>query len=360
MYPMIKEDKLFFSYSQLYQIAFILPLYKDFGGTFLARNFRRWVQFKKYMRGASRLEDKRTFLKTPPVKIFDTREYINWQGVIISPSAIRFHPDNRNITTIFTGHGSGDKPDYGKDIPEKVAAFDYYFIAGPKQLKMMEDMNVAIPDNKLIKIGNMRFDDYVNGNIDREQILDNLGVKDRERLNILYAPTWSWGDGTPLKYGYRLCKELCPYYNLIIRPHGHDRMHIPKMRRWVKKEGMKNIYFSNPADLVRHDTMEDFFISDLLISDMSTIIYEYLITDKPIIVIKNDFKNAHRMPGFLKIDHIAEFYDESVNMFALIERSFEKQGSKEDEYQELRNNCFYFNDGQSTQRAIDFLSTLEF
>lgn len=356
---MIKEDKLFFSYSQLYQIAFVLPLYKDFGGAFLARDLRRWIQFKKYMRGSNRFESRRTFLNTPPVKIFDTRKYISWKGVIISPSAVRFHPNNRHITTIFTGHGSGDKPDYGKDIPEKVAAFDYHFIAGDKQLKMIEDMKINIPDNRLIKIGNMRFDDYINGHINREQVLDNLRIKDRQRLNILYAPTWSWGDGTLLKYGYRLCKELNPYYNLIIRPHGHDRMHIPKMRRWTQKEGLKNIYFSNSADLVRHDTMGDFFVSDLLISDMSTIIYEYLITYKPIIVIRNEFKDVHEMPDFLKIDHVAEYYDESVDMLTLIERSFKKQGAKADDYQELLNHCFYFNDGQSTRRAVEFLNTLE-
>lgn len=83
-------------------------------------------------------------------------------------------------------------------------------------MQKLLDSNVKIPDERLIKIGNLRFDDYVNGKFDREVEADRLGIVDRTRKNVLYAPTWSWGDGTLLKYVYRFAQEITERYNLII------------------------------------------------------------------------------------------------------------------------------------------------
>jgi CDP-glycerol glycerophosphotransferase (TagB/SpsB family) len=102
--------------------------------------------------------------------------------------------------------------------------------------------------------------------------------------------------------------------------------------------------------------MNDFVVSDLLISDRtSSIVYEYLITGKPIIVIDNDFQEKHAMPQHLQIDDIAEHWDKNSNISKLIEHSFTIHKDKTTDYRSLLNRCFYFNDGKSTQRAIDFI-----
>jgi len=326
----------------------------------MVRDFKKWMQFIKYMRGIRRFEDSKSIFGLPPYKIIDYRTPINRQGIILTPSVLNFHPSIwRYNTTIFTGHGSGDKPYFGKRIPEKMVRFDHHFIAGPKNLEKLKDIKVDISGEKLIKIGNMRFDDYINGKINRGKVLDNLGIKDPDRPTILYAPTWSWGNGTLLKYGRRFCKELSPHYNLIIRPHGHDRMHISKIRRWAKRKKLTHIYFSNPSNLAGHDTMGDFLVSDLLISDMSSVMYEYLVTLKPIVVIRNDFKGVHKMPDAMKVHRIAAHYDESEKMMTLIERSFKYHEDKLEAYRTIRDRCFYFNDGKSTQRAVEFIRSLK-
>ena len=45
--------------------------------------------------------------------------------------------------------------------------------------------------------------------------------------------------------------------------------------------------------------MNDFAISDLMISDTSSIIYEYLVTQKPIIIADNNYQKLHNMPADL-------------------------------------------------------------
>ena len=78
---------------------------------------------------------------------------------------------------------------------------------------------------------------------------------------------------------------------------------------WAKYHGIKNVYFSNPAKIIKNSTMNDFAISDLMISDTSSIIYEYLITKKPIIIANNDYDQLHNMPDDLSVLSIAKSYD---------------------------------------------------
>ena len=347
---------LFFAYSQIYQLSYALPLYQALGGIFLVKNVRKWIQFKKYMRGLGRADLARNFLNTPAVLKKNPYEDHSLSGILITPSVERFCPDNSQMVYIYTGHGSGDKPYLGERIYEKMASFDYHFLAGPKNLQKLRDKNVDIPKDRLIKIGNMRFDAYVNGQIKRATECARLGIRDQARKNILYAPTWKWGQGSLNIHAHRFCEEISPHYNLIIRPHGHDRMKISKLRRHVKSNHLKNIYFSNPSHLARHDTMCDFVASDLLISDRtSSIVYEYLITGKPIIVIDNDFAEVHDMPAHMLIDDVADHWDKKSNISDLIEQSISTHADRRADYQKLLQNCFYFNDGKSTQRALDFI-----
>jgi len=305
------SDNLFYTYSQIYQLSYALPLYRTVGGTFCVKTIRKWIQFKKYMRGLGRTDDPKSFLGSPPVHRIGIQSLLGRRGILITPSVEYDFPQDKQIICIYTGHGSGDKPYLGDHIYDKMATFDFHFLTGAKNLEKLKDKSVAINPEKLIKIGNLRFDDYINGKIDSSKAQDRLGIRDRSLKNILYAPTWKWGQGSLMTHAHRFCHEISPHFNLIIRPHGHDRMKIPSLRRWVRKNHLKNVYFSNASNLAGHDTLYDFSVADLLISDRSSsIIYEFLVTQKPIITIET--------------------------MFC----------------------CFYFNDGKSTLRAANFLNGL--
>ena len=84
---------------------------------------------------------------------------------------------------------------------------------------------------------------------------------------------------------------------------------IKILKLWAKYNGFNNVYFSNPAKIIKNSTMNDFAISDLMISDTSSIIYEYLITKKPIIIANNDYDQLHNMPDELSVLSIAKSYD---------------------------------------------------
>ena len=104
--------------------------------------------------------------------------------------------------------------------------------------------------------------------------------------------------------------------------------------------------------------MNDFALSDLMISDTSSIIYEYLITCNPIIIADNNYDQLHNMPSELSVLDVAKKYNgDKFDICQMINDELENSNSKK-QYKDLLNNCFYFNDGKSTKRAVDFIQSL--
>lgn len=293
-------------------------------------------------------------LNTPNVIIRDIRKKLDLNGVIVSCSNTTINNNQDISISIFIGHGAGDKK-YGGSAHD-LETYDYHFISGEKHLHKLRDVGINIPDEKLIKIGYPKFDEYLN--INKDQYLKFLGIKDKTRKNILYAPTWKWGDGTLRKFGKKFCKEISREHNLIIRPHFEDRGYNIRLKLWAKLNGLKHVYFSNPAQIIKNNTMNDFAISDLMISDTSSINYEYLITRKPIIIVDNDYDQLHNMPTDLNILDIVQTYHSDKNdICSMI--NYELSNNTFDQYNKMLHNCFYFNDGKSANRAADFIKSLE-
>jgi CDP-glycerol glycerophosphotransferase (TagB/SpsB family) len=347
--------KIYYFANQIYQYSYTLPIYRELNGTFIIKSIKRYFQFKKHMGNANISPGVKMFGNTPPLKMVPMSRVANLDGIVISASNAPIHSDQKKCITIFIGHGTGDKK-YGPNV-QYLENYDYHFIAGPKHLEKLLDVGLKISENHLIKIGNPRFDDYLNKRINLSTELDRLGIEDRTRKNVLYAPTWKWGNGTLHQYVFKFAREISQKYNLIIRPHHHDRKYIPKIKKWVKSQRIQHVYFSNPISLIKSDTMNDFMVSDILISDTSSILYEYLITAKPIIVIKNKFNDLHRMPGEMDIMNYAATFDNSQDIIERIDQSLADKKFK-DAFNRLLDNCFYFNDGKSVQRIAQFLQSI--
>ena len=351
------EKTIFYYANQVYEYSFVRMIYCKIGGTFIVRKLNRKYRLKWHLRASQRTKVNSPFFEElPTIVVKDVnKEHLNWPGILISNSNTVIKREKSACKVIFMGHGTGDKK-YGGNAKD-LESFDYHFITGPKHMQKLHDLDVNIPEEKLIKIGNPRFDEIVNDDIDAEGYLDYLQVRDNTRKTILYAPTWKWGSGTLHKLGRHFCRELTKEYNLIIRPHYFDRKYIPQFKMWAKINGIQHVYFSNPANILSNDTMYDFVVSDLLISDTSSITYEYLIMKKPIIIIENEFSDLHVMPSELNVKTIAGKYDHahSNNILKVVQTTLDSHNQKV--FSSMLENCFYFNDGHSIDRIIDFLGS---
>ncbi len=350
---------IFYYSNDVYQFSYVKPIYDRIGGTFLLPTLRKQLRFKRYLRNGSAFPEVKTVLNTPLVKKVDTKNMSGLRGIIISQTNTRFICPGGKSINIFMGHGTGDRK-YGGSL-RILENFDYHFITGPKHIEKLRDSSLRVPEERLIEIGNPRFDAYQNGTIQKERCLDYHKVVDRDRKNILYAPTWKRGKGTLFNFVFKFCRELTKEYNLIVRPHYYEAKYIALLKNWVRVQGIKHVYWSHPADILRKDTMMDFMISDLLISDTSSIQYEYLITEKPMIIAMSEKVDLHAMPENMNLREIADVYDGSrdSDIVELVKLNITEQRHL-NKYKTLLGNCFYFNDGHSTDRAVEFLESLVF
>jgi CDP-glycerol glycerophosphotransferase (TagB/SpsB family) len=106
--------------------------------------------------------------------------------------------------------------------------------------------------------------------------------------------------------------------------------------------------------------MNVFASSDILISDTSSLLYEYLITGNPIIRVLTDEQDLHTMPSEMNIIGKADVFDATNedDISAKVNRNLKEQPFRE-AYKKLLSNCFYYNDGHCTDRAVDFIASLD-
>ncbi|MBN2281001.1 MAG: CDP-glycerol glycerophosphotransferase family protein [Candidatus Marinimicrobia bacterium] len=349
---------LYYYANNIYQYSYALPVYDKLGGTFIVYDRKKWWQFKMNLKNRARFGEK-NFLNTPEVIIVPRREVHKLEGVIFFLSnSIISHQKYDKAVTLFHEHGTSDKL-YGggrESAKRKLAAYDYILLSGEKNKKRIEEIGLQLPVEKLIQIGGLRFDEFLDGTIKKEEEMDRLGIRDRTRKNILYAPTWSFGNGTFEKYAMRFAEEITPKHNLIIRPHYHDRAHGTYVKLMAGLKGIRHLYLSQAANLIKSDTLRDFIVSDLMISDVSSVIYEYLITRNPMIIAQNDFEERHQMPSTLNImDHV-DIYTGRENILEMVDENLASQKYRRN-YDELLHNCFYNVDG-CVDIAVDFIRNL--
>jgi hypothetical protein len=354
------SSTIYYVANSVYQFAYALPLYERVGGTFVVWNLKKWSHMKRYLRGRAAFGE-RTVLKTPQVRIVPRDRWHELEGVVLYlANAIDPTRDHPRAVTVFHEHGTSDKRyEGGASIGgRKLRHYDYIFLSGPKNRERLRDTDLDIPEDRLIDIGALRFDDYLSGAFDREAALARLGVRDHSRINLLYAPTWRFGNGTFRRYARTFIDTLTRRYNLILRPHYHDRRYGSFVYQMARLRGVRHVYLSRPEDLAHHDTYAAFAASDLMLSDMSSVIYEYLVTRKPMIAVRSDFEARHTMPASLDALQHIEMFDGSQDLEGMIERTLAQHEARLPAYERLLRSCFHAPDGGAADRAASFLQEL--
>ncbi len=351
--------EIYYYANNIYQFSYALPVYNKIGGTFVVRDRRRLLHFKRYFNNLAKFAEN-TFLNTPRVIVLSRQEVSKLNGVIFFLSnSIWPEADYGSSPTIFHEHGTSDKRYGGKShekAKQKLSKYDFIFLSGPKNLKRLEEVGLHFAKEKLVKIGGLRFDDYLIGNFSKEKEYRRLKIKDTSRKNILYAPTWRFGDGTLKKYALHFAGEITKKHNLIIRPHYHDQKYSFFLKLQSRLKGIKHVYFSNASNIITQDTFNDFVIADLMISDMSSVIYEFLILQRPMIIIDNKFADYHKMPKEMDIRQNADLFDENDDIVRIVDENLENP-KYNDVYKKMAEASFYV-EGSAVQRAVDFIQDL--
>lgn len=253
-------------------------------------------------------------------------------------------------------HGVAGKYGHVYDTPDRsMREWHRLFFINQKRLnnyKRSGAIDAESPAAKLI--GMPKLDCLVDGSLQRDQVLRSLGI-DTTRRTVLYAPTWSPYSSVNAM-GVELVEALCKTgYAVMVKL--HDRSRDTKFIHsggidW--DERMKPILKKYAGHLARGtDVCPYLTAADLLITDHSSVGFEYLLLDRPVVRIE--------MPELIEKTNIHEDY---VKMLAgasmsvrnvkqtvdAVKQSLASPQSKSIERKQVAQELFYI-PGTATARA---------
>ena len=242
----------------------------------------------------------------------------------------------------------------------RLFALDYYdsVLCDAKfQIPLIRELEHKrnLPQKELVVIGSTYMDYYSTQ-------LENLKPEKINTFNILIAPTWG-KDGLFSKYGDKIIEQLKDKnYNIIVRPHPQSMITEKKLINNImdKYKSYSNISWNFDADNLKVLSM-----SDIIISDFSSIMFDYAFLFKRPFLFFNtqdnyeiyDMSDLDNLPYRYQIMHNIgkEIKENEINKIAdIIEEIRDNYENVAAKIEEIKNTSWEYQ-GQAAQKAVDFL-----
>jgi CDP-glycerol glycerophosphotransferase len=162
------------------------------------------------------------------------------------------------------------------------------FFINQRRLRNFIRSGALDADSKAARlVGMPKVDCLVDGSLSRDEVLKKLGIDPARRV-ILYAPTWS-EHSSLVTMGRELVEQLIAAgYAVIVKL--HDRSHDPEDANsggvdWVSLLGPL-LRASGGHLAMGTDSCPYLAAADLMITDHSSVGFEYLLLDRPLVRIE--------------------------------------------------------------------------
>ena len=211
--------------------------------------------------------------------------------------------------------------------------FDLYLTQGPYFTQKFQELSLKHKNFEVIETGWCKLDQLFTFKETtkeyKKKLLQNYGVSNI----ILYAPTFS-PSLTSAKKLLPFMEKIATTESLVIIKF-HDKMDKEIVEEY-KKLTIKNLIISDIKDITKL-----LQISDVMISDTSSVVYEFLLLDKPVITLNSISENINWL----------NIIDETKILDALT------QTFQEDNFKEERKKIIQlyhpYTDGKSSERMIE-------
>ena len=294
-------------------------------------------------------------------------KYINIKAKYIIDCNKYIYKKNRRQKRLYLGHGMPIKtvPEYCNQIgkTDYILSLSDFFIEPLSKL-------FHTSENTIIPIGYPRNDDLFVKNKSIKLILKDIEFKKvimwlptyRQRVNKDSELTMkdSYGLGIPIIYNIESLRKIndCLKENnilLILKPHPAQDMSL------IKTEDLSNFIIITNSDLEKANINLYEFLAqtDALITDYSSVYYDYLLIDKPIGITTDDIEEYKKIFGLLCEDIYTVVKAEYISDLFEFEKFIKNIASESDvarkQREEAKNSLIKYQDGNSSQRVYEFL-----
>jgi len=267
--------------------------------------------------------------------------------IFISPE-MPIYGGNQAKIKIHIFHGVSFK---GGSISKEVLKYDKLFLYGEYQKRRFVERGILKEDDERFEmIGMPKLDCLVDGSLDKNKIIANLQL-DEKLPTLIYAPTWRYSSLET--NGIEIIQTLSKMnINFLIKLHDHsyDRglTHID----WKKE--LEKLKTPNMRIIRDYDICPYLYVSDILLSDASSVANEYTVLDRPIVFFDSpdiskrygkrmDEEAFEKRPG-LVVKSVSE-------LKIAIEHSLQNPHEFSDIRNQISHDLFY-QPGTATERAV--------
>jgi CDP-glycerol glycerophosphotransferase len=211
------------------------------------------------------------------------------------------------------------------------------------------------PIERILELGYPKNDILINKKDDKhfiKKLKNKYKIPDEINKIILYAPTWRRNIQSGFPFSQKTLFELNTLLNDL---NSLMLLKIHILQDFVNLSDYKNIRIIEKTG----DIQELALISDCLVTDYSSICFDYLLTMKPIIFFPYDFKRYKEEWGFyyeygdVTPGPIVYYGKDLLNLLKDIDK-IDKEYHKE--RKKMRDRFLKYHDGKSTERLLDFLN----
>lgn len=300
---------------------------------------------------------------------FDTlkRKYINYKAKYIIDCNKLVYKKNKNQKRLYLSHGMPYKavPEYSKSIGN----VDYMLSLSPFFDNILSEITIT-DKNKIIDLGLPRNDDLFSKNKNIKNLFKN---KEYEKI-IIWLPTYrqrenkissltmenSFELGIPIIYNIenlKIINDILKEFNilLVLKPHPAQDLSV------IKAEKLSNFIILTNKDLEKENINLYEFLgqTDGLITDYSSVYYDYLLLDKPIAITTDDLAEYKKTFGFVYDNIMEVIKGDYINNFDDFKNFIQNIANGKDttkkERENLKNLSHKFQDGNSSMRVYEFL-----
>jgi hypothetical protein len=204
-------------------------------------------------------------------------------------------------------------------------------------------------------VGYPKLDSLVDGTLKRDKVLNSLGI-DPSGRTVLYAPTWSPYSSLNAM-GEELIKRLSEAgYTVIVKLHDRSRssqyVHSGGVNWAERLEPLLKKYGGHLA--TGSDASPYLAAADALITDHSSVGFEYLLLDRPLVRIEIPelIASTNILPDYVSLmAEAAITVRTSAEAVAGVGRGFEEPSRKSPARKSVAEDLFYL-PGTATARAV--------